>query len=542
MAFRQRWWQTARVDSNGSGESAVRTRLTFRSTFARTRRAPAFARSLGLCVTAALLVSGSGVAAPATSPELIPPFVEAARLGAFDGARAENFGSAVAVDANTVAVGARNASVNQGNQGAVYVYVRSGNTWTLQQKLVVPGGEAAANDHFGTSVTLAGDILLAGAPGVASNDGAVYAFTRSGATWTRTATIHAPGGNGSNEEFGTSVSLSGDTLAAGSPAYRPPAGSGAVYVFTRAGANWTQQGPRLTLSSPVSSDDFGVSVAVDGNRLLAGAPGRGTGGAAYVYTRSASTWTQVQALVAADPVKGTDKFGTAVTLDGNDLVVGAPGRASTSTPTWQVGAAYPFAFAAGIWVRSPALGSATSEERNDNQYGAAVSLRNGTLAVGAPRVPGQGSHQGLVYTYAGGQGAWTRRQTLTVKAAAGEAHLGASVATSGGVIVAGLPEDDFPAETQGSVTLYAELAAANDSYVTNQNTPLTVPAPGVLANDANPANVTLSAQLETGPAHGTLTLNSDGSFTYTPAAGFTGADGYSYRARQPDGTLSTSRP
>ena len=107
----------------------------------------------------------------------------------------------------------------------------------------------------------------------------------------------------------------------------------------------------------------------------------------------------------------------------------------------------------------------------------------------------------------------------------------------GTAVVAGAPDDDISTRerltnpTQGSVTAWAEFVAADDAYTTDQSVPLTVPAPGVLANDANPSGGQLIAQLASGPAHGTLALNVDGSFTYVPAADFSGADAFSYHAQ-----------
>ena len=80
--------------------------------------------------------------------------------------------------------------------------------------------------------------------------------------------------------------------------------------------------------------------------------------------------------------------------------------------------------------------------------------------------------------------------------------------------------------------------AVNDTYTTTQDTPLTVPAPGVLGNDTDVDGGTLTAALVTGPANGTLTLNADGSFTYTPAAGFSGTDSFTYQAS--DGTAASA--
>ena len=114
--------------------------------------------------------------------------------------------------------------------------------------------------------------------------------------------------------------------------------------------------------------------------------------------------------------------------------------------------------------------------------------------------------------------------------AAAGARVGEAVAVSGGALVAGAPDDDFPTlggghnNEQGSVTAFELFAAVDDAYTTDEGRTLHVAAPGVLSNDANPGGGDLDAERVSGPAHGTLTLRSDGSFTYVPDAGFSGAD------------------
>jgi hypothetical protein len=297
-----------------------------------------------------------------------------------------SFGQAVAVDGDTLVVGASDpscaTSVN-GNQtdhncpgaGAVYVFTRTGGTWSQQAYLKASNTESL--DGFGASVSLSGDTLAVGAPhefscapGVNGNQadnsctgaGAVYVFTRSGSTWSQQAYVKASNMN-AQDLFGWSVSLNGNTLAVGAPNEQSCAigingnqfdngcgdqgnGAGAAYIFTRTDNVWTQEA-YVKASNTRIGHAFGIRVSLDGNTLAVGAPGEdscATGidgdqsnsschsaGAAYVYTRTAGVWTQ-QAYVKASntdphPFFG-DVFGINVALNGDTLVVGARFEAS----------------------------------------------------------------------------------------------------------------------------------------------------------------------------------------------------------------------
>ena len=478
----------------------------------------------------------------------LAPFVEVARLVADDGARAERFGFAVALDDDTLVVGSRNARVgSNGDEGAVYVYLRTGTTYALQAKLTASDG--AANDHFGSAVAIAGDTIAVGSPfhnNPAADQGAVYVFTRSGTTWTQRARVAALGGV-VNERFGIAVAIGGDTVAVGAPFDSRNANDrGAVYVFTGSGATWTQQA-RLVASDGAVADQFGFSVAVSGNAVLAGAPYRDLAGmddvgGAYVFRRSGSTWTQEQRLLALSS-RGEDHFGWAVALEGAEAFVGAPDRDELRRDQ---GAVYAYVHTAGIWLQAQKLTVAPGDEANDAAFGSALAVESGTLVVGAPSNRANASHQGLVYTFSGGEGAWVPRQILTAANDSRDAHLGYAVAISGGRIAAGAPDDDIPRRDnssltnpeQGSVSVFGLLAAVDDHYSVDQGTTLAIAPAGVLTNDGNPAGATLIAQLVTGPAHGTLTLRTDGSFTYVPGQEFSGADSFTYRSN--DGTSASN--
>src|SRR5882672_9013652 len=302
-------------------------------------------------------------------------YAKASNIVATSVGTGDQFGNAVAVssDGNTLAVGAPNeasaltgvraGSVDEataGNgasfAGAVYVFARIAGVWT--QQAYVKASNTAAFAFFGSAVALSGDgnTLAVGARGAE----AAYVFTRTSGTWAQQALVTA-----SNAEvgdmFGVSLALSGDgnTLAVGAPSEASSTtgvnttadelapSAGAVYVYTRSGAAWTQQA-YVKASNAESGDIFGSAVALNGNGntlavgapfessgltgVIPGAPGEGTtlnvsamSGAAYVYLRSGTTWTQ-QAYVKASNTGDSDQFGTAVALsgDGNTLAVGAP--------------------------------------------------------------------------------------------------------------------------------------------------------------------------------------------------------------------------
>ena len=247
-----------------------------------------FRWAVTLCLTVIYLLLSSGTA-QAQLTEV--------KLTAADEANGNQFGAAVAVDGETVLVGAILGDGPVTNSGAVYVYTRSGGSWPLQQK--VNASDAAGTELFGNSVAIDGDTMVIGAPekpGIApsiARKGAAYVFTRTGTTWTEVKKLEASDG-GAVDLFGSSVAISGDTVVVGSA--RNNSLTGAAYVFTRdtgGTGNWGQQ-QKLTALVPVSSSRFGNHVDIDGDTALIGAfdetsPRKG---AAYVFTRTGTTWSQ----------------------------------------------------------------------------------------------------------------------------------------------------------------------------------------------------------------------------------------------------------
>jgi hypothetical protein len=292
------------------------------------------------------------------------------------------FGYVVSLSGNTLVVGAPNESSNatgvNGDQadnsavrsGAAYVFIRNGTTWS--QQVYLKASNTDADDLFGCSVSLDDDTLVVGAPwedshatGVngdqadnsAVRSGAAYVFIRNGTAWSQQSYLKASNAQ-NDDQFGNSVSIFGDTLVVGAfyedgsatgvngdEANNLAADSGAAYVFTRSGITWSQQA-YLKASNAESGDQFGNSVSISGDTLVVGAfyedsnatgvngdqadNSEGASGAAYVFTRSGTTWSQ-QAYLKASNAEGGDFFGSSVSLSGNTLVVGAYGEDSNAT-------------------------------------------------------------------------------------------------------------------------------------------------------------------------------------------------------------------
>ena len=227
------------------------------------------------------------------------------------------FGISVAIDRDTVVVGAHGDSLRI---GAAYVYARTSGAWSEQAKLT--GADVSGGGVFGYSVSVLGDTALVGAYGVAGLRGAAYVFTRSGAVWSQQARLHAQDG-APQDLFGYATSLGPDAALVG--AYGSNSSAGAAYVFVRAGASWAQQA-KLTASDAAAGDNMGAAVSLSGEMALVGAYGQSAGtGAAYVFTRSGSAWSQDAKLVAADSA-GADNFGRSVSASVSTTLVGAPTR------------------------------------------------------------------------------------------------------------------------------------------------------------------------------------------------------------------------
>jgi hypothetical protein len=212
--------------------------------------------------------------------------------------------------------------------GSAHVFVRSGTSWSLQSAF----SQGTQGDKFGSSLGLSGDTALVGAPGDdtagGTDAGSAQVFVRGGTSWSSQQLLTAPGGT-AGDGFGTSSDLTGDTALVGAPGrdVGGTASSGSAYAFIRSGTAWSFQ-LELTANDRAQFDNFGSSVSLGVDRALVGSPFDDTAagtdaGSAYFFTRSGTTWTLAQKLIAADAARN-DRFGTSVAQDLDTFLIGSP--------------------------------------------------------------------------------------------------------------------------------------------------------------------------------------------------------------------------
>ena len=315
-----------------------------------------------------------------------------------DGGRDAFFGSSVALSGDTAVVGA----YREGHEaeGAVYVFVRRGETWTRQARLT--SGVPGALDGFGGSVALSGDTLLVGVPdgnGAVTDSGTVEVFARRNGSWRLTTRLLAPGGL-AKDDFGSSVALSAGRALIGDRrrTIQGISGAGAAYVFAQAGTGWHLEA-RLTASDAAALDRFGQAVDLDGDTAIVGAwladPAGVDSGAAYVFTRIGSTWRQ-QAKLTAPDAAADDRFGFSVAISGDRAAAGAPledvrGDAS--------GSVYLFQRQGSTWsLLSKVFADDTLAH---DRFGQSLDLQGDTLLAGAFGASDQTYDSGSAYLFVG---------------------------------------------------------------------------------------------------------------------------------------------
>ncbi|MEY3230805.1 MAG: hypothetical protein RL689_894, partial [Planctomycetota bacterium] len=442
---------------------------------------------------------------------------------ASDGLTSDGLGNAVAIDGDTVIVAASNARVSGNNgRGAVYVFVRSGAVWLQQAKLVAADG--AAGDAFGASVAIDGDTVVVGAATddlAAADAGSAYVFTRSGNIWTQRQKLTASD-PGANALFGSSVAIDGSDLVVGAPgASVGGARRGAAYGFARSGNAWAQQVKFVDPAGAVD-DRFGTSVALAGDRILVGAPGDDVGssvdqgsvcsfvgwsgacvkildafgtagdllggslagrggyagfrgqpvafaagrarGSAVAFEVDGSTGAATAVARLAPPASGAGDRGEAtVAFHGDQIVVGL--RNDDIGAAADRGSAWVFNLCPGAWnvyltgdQQLAIDGAADGQGQGGDAAGSAVAIDGDLMAVGVPNdsVAGQAA-RGTVRVLVRDQGQWVHRATLQAPAPAAGDRFGAAVSVSGRRIAVGAPGRNAG---QGAAFVYVSDAAS----------------------------------------------------------------------------------
>jgi hypothetical protein len=482
-----------------------------------------------------------------------PTYSETSELS--DGANNDGFGISVAVSGSTIVVGAPLSTVGNPNdgefQGAIYVFTMSGASIAQIAEETDPA--QSNEDRFGTSVAMAGSTIVVGATEL-DGDGAAYVYTVSGSDVTLMDSLSANDG-ARQDEFGTSVAVSGSTIVVGAPDHNagftnPSVAQGTAYVYTVSGSSVTQL---AELPNPVTSDsqadDFAESVAVSGATIVLGAPPGyeapdGGIGTAFVYTVSGTSVTQTAELDAPDDAHG-DGFGISVSMSGSTIVVGAPYVTVNGQNNEGV---------ADVYTKSGSSVSQTqelyaSDGYSGDEFGSTVDVSGSTVLVGAPEHVNDSEDVGATYVFML-SGASPQTGTLVQELTApdpyneDEGQPGEAVAMLGSTILVGNSGASESASYvfQGDVDVFQQLPSAAVS--------VTAAGSGTGSVGSSPYGIacgggqtTCSAQFATGTSV-TLTATAAAGSTFTGFSGGgcspTGADSCAISSLEADAAVTAT--
>jgi len=349
-----------------------------------------------------------------------------------------SYGNSVALSDEFAVVGAPNDSTFGYEAGAVYVYRWTSSGWvgpvTLYASVPPPVGE----ENFGRFVAISGETILVGAPGDGVG-GAAFVFEYDGALWNQTATLTASDSAIGGLGFGR-VTLEGDRALIGAPGSRGGTSAGAAYVFERSGSVWTEMA-KLTPSDGAPFDAFGKSVSLSGDLALIGS-NTADGGAAYLYDRAAG-WAEVQKLVPSDPAPDKN-FGGSVAIAGQTAVIGDRRDDERGE---SAGAAYVFERDGSAWTQAVKLLAGDGAASDD--FGS-VAIDAETIVIGAY----DDFPAGSAYLFREQPGGWTYEGKLVPGDGSPADDFGWSVAIAGDSILVGAVRAGTPFGDRGAAYFF----------------------------------------------------------------------------------------
>ena len=380
-------------------------------------------------------------------------------IASTDGAGGDRFGYSVAIDGDTAVTGAYQEDANGNNSGSAYVFRRDSGSDVWSQRAKLTASDGANGDNFGYSVAIDGDTVMVGAHnhngGNGNHSGAAYVFTKPANGWADAeGTVKLTASDaGVRDLFGSSIALKGNTAVIG--AYEDSHGgvtrAGSAYVFAKDSSGVWGQTAKLTASDGEYEDWFGYSVALDDDTVLVGAKldARGAefwSGSAYVFTKPAGGWADANETAKLTIANTSDRFGHSVAVDGDTAMVAAY-LDDTEGPN--TGSVYVFTRnASGVWSQQAEL--TASDAENHDWFGSSISLDGDTAVIGAYGEDDRGSDAGSVYLFTRGSSGWSETAKVTASDGGKDHQLGGSVALDGNFVVAGAYGGTSMASNSGS--------------------------------------------------------------------------------------------
>ena len=389
---------------------------------------------------------------------------EDAKLIANDAMTTQLFGWSVAIDRDVAVVGAPSDSQASWLAGAAYVFRRVNNTWLQVQKLMP--SDAVPVGRFGTAVSVSGSVIVVGAPkeevtaGTPPNPpqraGAVYVYRSNGLTWFEEQKIPGFSSSSYSDQFGYSVAVEGNTVVIGAPLddgacgpWDPSCNSGCVYVYRYNGLKWNQT-TRIVATDNARGDRLGSSVALSAGRIVAGAEDKAKNGqhtGAAYVFHQEIVWVQRGRFTSSSLVDG-DRYGASVSIDGGSIVVGAPGEDSVGTDS---GAAYLYRQSGVTWSLDRKLLS--NDLAAGDEFGTSVDVDNVTIVVAALWDDHSGrTERGSAYLYRQLGPFWIQQSKLVASDAV--ALFANQVSVSDGTVFVGAARDPHAGPYAGSAYVY----------------------------------------------------------------------------------------
>lgn len=392
------------------------------------------------------------------------PDQEIQKIIADDGSAGDYFSISIDASDQTLVIG-----VNE-NKEAAYIYNKMGDSWVFQQKLT--GSDTVSGDRFGRAVAISGDMMAISAPlddDGGTDTGSVYIFKNVAGTWTQVQRL-VTSDRGNNDQVGHNLVMQGHTLLVGvSRDDDINSNAGAIYVFNRTGDVWSQA-QKLTPADLGANDNMGTKISLSGNILVAGvAPHNGSAGAAYVYTKSAGTWSLTTKLLPQDPAAGS-LFGSSVGIYGQTILIGS---SSSSAGGTNRGAAYIFENEGGTWQEAQKL--VASDAADSDRFGYTVELGENIALISAVAASPSAAQEGKVYIFSIVGGEWTERKILTVSDPAASGFMGRSLLLRNGQALIGSYNFDTPRGVDaGALYVFAPSTAEEDTVLRDETRPMAV--------------------------------------------------------------------
>lgn len=385
-----------------------------------------------------------------------------------------SFGMAIALDGATAAV--RNTSAGQ---SAILFYTKTGATWIFAQRLLA-ADVGITGATFGVQMALSGDTLVVNDPLYNSSQGAAYVFARTGGTWVFQQRLTASDGVATDRFGFNGLAINGETIVVGAPQADISAGDnkGAAYVFTRNGSVWTEQ-QKLIAADGRTEDGFGYKVGISGETIAIGVPDADKSpleidyGAVYVLTRSAGVWSQQQRIDGFS----TFTFGETLDIDGDTLVTGDDDSDSGGGFGNQ-GSAWVFTRDGSTWSSQQRL--LADDAYQGDSFGESLALDGDWLVVGASGANvGLSYDQGAAYVFERSGGVWSQRKVFA-EDGTGNDNFGITVALSGMDVMAGVPSETGGGAVYSYFDVFASSAVGCE-WTNEDSYPVAIDRQGLVA-------------------------------------------------------------